>query len=139
MLIIIFLFKLIYFNILSLLGGFNFCNDDFIGEMECDLFEKNHFNEISSVSSDFLKYGKYDISEKAFDSPYQPKKRFMLMKANFFWVFQSKENFMLKKIFICRCAVATETMDKFDLFGNPPPLLSPPPHGHNLRIYVGLQ
>ncbi|XP_050935222.1 uncharacterized protein LOC103496242 [Cucumis melo] len=57
--------------------------------MECDLFEKTHFNEIGSVSSDFLNYEKYDISEKAFGSPYLPKKR---------------------------VAGATRTMDKFNLF-----------------------
>ena len=51
--------------------------------MECDLFEKTHFNEIGSVPSDFLNYEKYDISGKAFGSPYLPKKRFMSMKANF--------------------------------------------------------
>ncbi|XP_022986826.1 uncharacterized protein LOC111484452 isoform X3 [Cucurbita maxima] len=70
-------------------GGFNFLNDSFLGEMECDFFEKNHFNEIGSVSFDSLNYEKYDISENAFDSPYLPKKR---------------------------CAGATRTMDKFNLF-----------------------
>uniref|UniRef100_A0A1S4E125 Uncharacterized protein n=1 Tax=Cucumis melo TaxID=3656 RepID=A0A1S4E125_CUCME len=70
-------------------GGFNFLNGNFLGEMECDLFEKTHFNEIGSVSSDFLNYEKYDISEKAFGSPYLPKKR---------------------------VAGATRTMDKFNLF-----------------------
>ena len=57
--------------------------------MECDFFEKNHFNEIGSVSFDSLNYEKYDISENAFDSPYLPKKRFILMKANFLRVLLS--------------------------------------------------
>ncbi|XP_038900745.1 uncharacterized protein LOC120087857 isoform X3 [Benincasa hispida] len=56
-------------------GGFNFLNDTFLGEMECDLFEKTHFNGISSIASDLLNYEKYDISENSFDSPYLPKKR----------------------------------------------------------------
>ncbi|CAK9314628.1 unnamed protein product [Citrullus colocynthis] len=56
-------------------GGFNFLNNNFLGEMECDRFEKTRFNEIGGVSCDFLNYEKYDISENAFDSPYLPKKR----------------------------------------------------------------
>lgn len=93
-LIIIFPFKLCDLNILCLLGGFNFLNNNFLGEMERDRFEKTRFNKIGGVSSDFLNYEKYDISENAFDSPYLPKKRFMLMKANFLRFFQSKENFI---------------------------------------------
>lgn len=99
-LIIIFPFKLCDLNILCLLGGFNFLNNNFLGEMERDRFEKTRFNKIGGVSSDFLNYEKYDISENAFGSPYLPKKRFMLMKANFLRFFQSKENFIWSK-YLC--------------------------------------